>query len=497
MYCGLSDKNRCKRVFSKEEVSEECEMSDNQNQKRCKRKSVKKNPKENPKKNTKKKCPKGKILNPKTNRCIIDRKKKTKKKKKVCPPGKILNTKTNRCIIDRSIPEDKVIDFKYRCKPGYVYNPQTQRCVKKDGPTGKKLMITSVTNTIGGPISMHYYKFKVNDVMKHFLLFGDMHTQYVEHTSPEIIEITTLVKKIIRKSPHCIDIFSENPPRHELPKGKKIQKYSSPLNAMRNEFYGCPIHHMSGVKCNYDNLRYQNWDLRFKAEMGKRWQSNPYDELLMEYQNEYDDINKRFSKKNIILYILGFTEKIPNNIVKKLDKYFDERIDRRLKRQTFADNISDKEFFQSTRKLIRKEYNKCIRSVKFPKDLLETFIKTYLQIHNEVNNKDFTLVFTDFYTICRMFMKFDKDKRTPKKCKDKGKQNTPQYIIYYAGDLHTRDICKFLENMFGVKPIYTTRETHPKGINNKLIHINNITDHLGYPLEDIKSVDDLFKDFYE
>ena len=59
MYCGLSEKGRCKRVFSKEEVSEECEMSNNQNQKRCKRKSVKKNPKENPKKNTKKKCPKG------------------------------------------------------------------------------------------------------------------------------------------------------------------------------------------------------------------------------------------------------------------------------------------------------------------------------------------------------------------------------------------------------------------------------------------------------
>ena len=94
--------------------------------------------------------------------------------------------------------------------------------------------------------------------MKHFLLFGDVHTQYVYHTSPEIIEITTLTKKIIRKSPPCIDIFSENPPRHDLPKGKKIQKYSSPLNAMRIEFNGCPIHHMSGVKCDYDNLRYQN-----------------------------------------------------------------------------------------------------------------------------------------------------------------------------------------------------------------------------------------------
>ena len=180
MYCGLSEKGRCKQVFSKADVSDDCETSDNKNQKRCKRKSIKKNPKV-----SKKKCPKGKILNPKTNRCIIDRKKNIKsKKKKVCPPGKILNTKTNRCIIDRKLPEGKVIDFKYRCKPGYIYNHQSQRCVKKDGPTGKKIEITSFTNTIGGPISMHYYKFKVNDVMKYCLLFGDEHTQYVEHTSP-------------------------------------------------------------------------------------------------------------------------------------------------------------------------------------------------------------------------------------------------------------------------------------------------------------------------
>ena len=79
MYCGLSDKGRCKQVFSKEDVSEECETSDNKNQKRCKRKSIKINPKVS-KKNTKKKCPKGKILNPKTNRCIIDRKKNIKSK---------------------------------------------------------------------------------------------------------------------------------------------------------------------------------------------------------------------------------------------------------------------------------------------------------------------------------------------------------------------------------------------------------------------------------
>ena len=493
MYCGLSDKGRCKQVFSKEDVSEECETSDNKNQKRCKRKSIKINPKVS-KKNTKKKCPKGKILNPKTNRCIIDRKKNIKsKKKKKCLPGKILNPKTNRCIIDRRLPEDKLIDFKYRCKTGYIYNHQSQRCVKKDGPMGKKIAISNVTNTIGGPISMHYYKFKVNGVSKHFLLFGDQHTQYVQHTSPEIIEITTLVKKLIRNTDKCIDIFSENPPFHGLPKGKKIQRYKSPLSAMRSEFYGCPIHHMTGVECNYDNLRYHNWDLRFKAEVGKKWKLNPYDELFMKYSAEFNRVNTKFGKRNMILYILGFTDMINEDKLKNIDKFMDGAIAFRMKDIKFANEISDKEYFQSTRKLIQKEYTKCIKTVEFPKELLDTFIKTYLSF----NDIDYTLVFTDFYTICRMFMKYDKDKRSPKKCKEKGKKNTSQYIIHYAGDAHTRNICKFLENMFNVKPVYTTRHTRPLGIIDKLIRIKDLRDKNGKPLKDINSVDDLFKDFHK
>lgn len=63
----------------------------------------------------KKECPPGKIINPKTGRCINKPKEKTHKKsgrpnlfvkteeqketpKKACPPGKIINPKTGRCI---------------------------------------------------------------------------------------------------------------------------------------------------------------------------------------------------------------------------------------------------------------------------------------------------------------------------------------------------------------------------------------------------------------
>ena len=51
--------------------------------------------------------------------------------------------------------------------------------------------------------------------------------------------------------------------------------------------------------------------------------------------------------------------------------------------------------------------------------------------------------------------------------------------------------------MFNIKPIYTTRHNYPLGKMDKLIRIRDIRDHKNKKLKDIKSVDDLFKDFYE
>jgi len=46
-----------------------------------------------------KECPPGKVLNPKTNRCI------KQKPVKECPPGKVLNLATNRCIKEKSVKQ--------------------------------------------------------------------------------------------------------------------------------------------------------------------------------------------------------------------------------------------------------------------------------------------------------------------------------------------------------------------------------------------------------
>lgn len=73
-------------------------------------------------------CPENKILNPKTNRCVLKNGKIGKtlihKKKKGISKLEIIKTKNNLI----SCPNDK------------IKNPETNRCVKKNGSIGKKIM---------------------------------------------------------------------------------------------------------------------------------------------------------------------------------------------------------------------------------------------------------------------------------------------------------------------------------------------------------------------
>ena len=89
-------------------------------------------PPKNP--NEPKVCPEGKVLNPRTNRCILiknvnkpykqPKSPKSPKQPKVCPEGKVLNPRTNRCILIK--PPKPAIKV---CPEGKVLNPKTGRCI--------------------------------------------------------------------------------------------------------------------------------------------------------------------------------------------------------------------------------------------------------------------------------------------------------------------------------------------------------------------------------
>ena len=454
MLCGINQKTgRCMQVKNKNDTSLFCEENKTVNQKRCRRKTERK-PKSKPKPNPR--------------------------------PGRSSSS--------------SVKEIKYKCPPDKIYNHKTKRCIQKTGVMGKKIMISSKTTQIGGPVSLDYYKVNLNGIERKILLFGDEHTQYIHHKQPDTIEITTLLKKIIRKSPHCIDLYSENAPINiDLKaKGKAIQKYSSPLEAVRKEFGNCPKHNLKGfTKCNYDNLRYHNWDLRFQVQEKGGWRSNPYDELLFKHKSVFNELNNKFSKVSIIKYLLGF----PVSNSKSIDSFFKKKLEFAMKRESFQKAVSPTSIFSERRELIQKEYKKCLQSTTFPKDLLKTFISSY----KALRDTDYTLVFTDFYTLCRMFMKFDssRSKMTPKRCPVQGKNNyqTPQYLIVFAGHMHILNLIGFIEKMFGEKPIYTTGwKRGNKIFKNKILSIEspfyNIKDSKGKKLQNVNTIDDLFTDFY-
>ena len=103
-------------------------------------------------------CPPGKVLNPKTNRCVKDKYLKTikqeiKERKEVlkqelqkitkeCPPGKVLNPDTGRCVKAKVVKPVKLVIKKEpneskTCPPGKVLNLKTGRCVKAKIQTQK------------------------------------------------------------------------------------------------------------------------------------------------------------------------------------------------------------------------------------------------------------------------------------------------------------------------------------------------------------------------
>ena len=82
----------------------------------------------------------------------------------------------------------------YRCPKNKIYNPKTKKCIPLNTPLGQNLKNKKIT-TIGGPISFHYYKFIFNKIERKIILFGDEHTRYELYNQSHIIHITSLLKK--------------------------------------------------------------------------------------------------------------------------------------------------------------------------------------------------------------------------------------------------------------------------------------------------------------
>ena len=107
--------------------------------------------------------------------------------------------------------------------------------------------------------------------------------------------------------------------------------------------------------------------------------------------------------------------------------------------------------------------------------------------------KSLTLLFTDFYVITRMFMDFDistkeKIERSPKLCPVVTKSGmatnniTPNKIIVYAGDSHSKSYRFIIEKLFNIKPKYNFNKCEDKILDistqNKLKDFNDLINEM-------------------
>jgi len=269
--------------------------------------------------------------------------------------------------------------------------------------------------------------------------------------------------------------------------------YDSPLNAVRNEFGQCPVHHIPGTKCDYDNLRYQNWDLRFGANGSK---ANPYDEILMKTKVQ-SKFKQKFNHKEAVKYLLGFP--LPPTTTHTMDTFFETEFSNQ--KESFLGETT-RESFQTYRKdVIQQTYQKMMKVVKFPK----SFFKTFMDLFINIPDYDYTHIFTDFYLLCRMFQTFGasgtKIKRSPKRCPLKAPQGhptyePPQYIIVYAGSDHIVYLQKFLSVMFQRQSTPDICRYYTDNIiSSKKISLDDLTFRKGFPKPD--TLEGLFTPFYD
>jgi len=379
------------------------------------------------------------------------------------------------------------------CKRTQIYDKKRNKCISKKSKYANKILITENTTKIGGPSIFYYYRVKIGKIIKKIYLFGEEHTKYNHKKSYDTIHISTLIKKIIRNTDQCIDIFVEDIVyqkdyniKNYRGGGKSIATFSDPISSIRNIFSKCSKHSLNKNKCNYDNIRYHNWDLRMvlaTSNIKGKWRTNPLDELLL-IDKYLNTLKSRYSIEVIIKYILGFETKY----TKEINEYVENSIsEARINNKNFRKNASlNKNIIHYIQNIIQKSYHKMIRKNKFPKNFLNTFIQSYKKQHDY----DFTIVFTDYYLLSRLFTEFDKStkkvKRTPRLCKVTGKNNflRSKNIIIYGGSSHIFNIKTFLELMFSVKPIWFTE----KEILNKKINIKHIKSINNYKFEEISQL---------
>jgi hypothetical protein len=370
-----------------------------------------------------------------------------------------------------------------------------------------------------GPVSLHILDINFQNgkdqVNMNLLLMGDFHSPGTSiKESKSTLLLRNFVLKLLKTNSKCFDLFIETYSPHidkninlkpyfplskgisksvnsqykysknileKKPKNIKSPKYLSvgtfagsvekdkntydnPLESLRETplLLNCRFHSLYSqktkkyYKCQFPNLRYHSWDLRFtKSDSHLTLLS----EVIMTLDTQLYDFfrSNGISGEELTLFLMF--RPLNQKLTTKIKKMFQEiytRIKRDIEngenvpntiRDTFATTNPNADYdftnFDKQKKLVNKQFN------KVPKNLREKLISNFVKIYNK--NDNYPLALTDFYTICRMLSKFNK-KNIPNRNKVSCHSPTHLYcenILYYAGAQHTELLLYVLLLTFG------------------------------------------------
>ena len=112
-------------------------------------------------------------------------------KKKKCPKNKILNPNTNRCINIDGITYKRIFNNEIKCPKNKILNPNTNKCIKINGITYKKLFNIKKEK----PIKKKDYSLQANIIKKNLKKF--MHP-FINRVSANIYDRKKYYKSILK-----------------------------------------------------------------------------------------------------------------------------------------------------------------------------------------------------------------------------------------------------------------------------------------------------------
>jgi len=375
---------------------------------------------------------------------------------------------------------------------------------------------------IVGPIKLCYWEIECpNKTKKKILFLNDEHTTVKSICSDkkgyncfDIDDVLDLIINKADKEKKCIDLFMETSPKRvsgpSYLRGGKLSKKMDVIDYLNNKYRECAWHSrkkdLAIYDCQYKNLRFHNLDLRRSMIKNRGSQRNKLDSLLYYTTSAINYVHDR-DYSILADYILGVTIKKQNkdklikilNAIKNSNKS-NLHPNTPISKKTYTIKQIMTEM-GSFRRIIRKEYNKFLKTKKKYLPILDLRKLVKDTVSDNFKKKgnsftEYTHLFTDLYVLSRIFMEFsinkDKVSRSPENCpivknNKKTIDISPNRIILIAGsdhiDLYNDILTKYFPG--NKSKIYETNEN-----SGKLLSYTSV-----YPA--VKSFTELFDKFLE